>query len=215
MSKSILQVIQTSSVQKNARKNAKYLRNESILKIGLMQGLQPLQKRHMTSLVSRLTNLHMIGFGPFAAFRGTRWAMLMSLIELDVTAQGLKMRTQRLFVCIYKALRSCFSNLGHTHHFIKAVTVLDQISNFNSHFVDRRAKKVKQFTKCIQILLGRYVKTFQIAILGSNKFQRFFHFRAVYGRPTKVYETLMRMRSVQFHPSFPLVLFLKGFGIRI
>ena len=34
MSKSILQIISSCSVQKTAPKNAKYLRNESILKIG-------------------------------------------------------------------------------------------------------------------------------------------------------------------------------------
>ena len=34
MSKSILQIIYTSSVQKTARKKTKYLRNESILKVG-------------------------------------------------------------------------------------------------------------------------------------------------------------------------------------
>ena len=36
-----------------------------------------------SSRVSRLTNLHMIGFGPFVAFRvGTRWAMSISLTEM-------------------------------------------------------------------------------------------------------------------------------------
>ena len=34
MSKSILQIIYTSSVQKTARKNTKYSRNKTILKIG-------------------------------------------------------------------------------------------------------------------------------------------------------------------------------------
>ena len=34
MSKSILQIIESCSVQKTARKNTKYPRNESILKIG-------------------------------------------------------------------------------------------------------------------------------------------------------------------------------------
>ena len=37
----------------------------------------------MPSRVSRLTNLHMIAFGPFLAFRaGTQWAMSISLIEI-------------------------------------------------------------------------------------------------------------------------------------
>ena len=36
-----------------------------------------------SSRVSRLTNLHMIGFEPFVAFRaGTQWAMSISLIEM-------------------------------------------------------------------------------------------------------------------------------------
>ena len=37
----------------------------------------------MPSRVSRLTNLHIIAFGPFLAFRaGTQWAMSLSLIEI-------------------------------------------------------------------------------------------------------------------------------------
>jgi len=83
----------------------------------------------------------MIGFRPFVAFRsGTRWAL--SLIEL-LKPIALDMQTQsRLF-------RSCLSNLGHIGQFnIKDVTVLDQIIDFNSHFVDSSAQEVKSFTKC-------------------------------------------------------------------
>ena len=42
------------------------------------------RRHYMTSShVSLLTNPHMIGFGPFVAFRaGTRWAMSISLIQM-------------------------------------------------------------------------------------------------------------------------------------
>jgi len=42
------------------------------------------RRRDMTSSrISRLTNLHIIGFGPFVALRtGTRWARSISLIEM-------------------------------------------------------------------------------------------------------------------------------------
>ena len=58
MSKSILEVIQSCSVQKTARKNTKYSRNETILKIGHhMQSLQPLQNRHFGSKIKIPKNM--------------------------------------------------------------------------------------------------------------------------------------------------------------
>ena len=75
MSKSILQIIQSCSVQKTARKNTKYSRNESILKIGqktalkntkysrneiilkIMQSLQPMKNPHFKSKIKIAKNM--------------------------------------------------------------------------------------------------------------------------------------------------------------
>ena len=58
MSKSILQIIQSCSVQKTAPKNTKYSRNESILKIGIiMQRLQPMQNPHFGSKIKIPKNM--------------------------------------------------------------------------------------------------------------------------------------------------------------
>ena len=55
MSKSILQVISSSSVQKTAPKNTKYSRNETILKIG--HHAKPLQNRHFGSKIKIPKNM--------------------------------------------------------------------------------------------------------------------------------------------------------------
>ena len=44
-------------MQKTASKNAKYSRNETFLKIGHMQSLQPLQNRHFGSQIKTLKNM--------------------------------------------------------------------------------------------------------------------------------------------------------------
>ena len=112
-----------------------------------------------SSRVSRLTNLLMIGFGPFVAFRAGH----VDVINGDVTAHSFK-DANTIFRRVYsRLLRSCLSNIGHTDKFnIKAVTVLDQIINFNSRFVDWGAKKFKSFTKYFYILLGCCVRIFEI-----------------------------------------------------
>ena len=58
MSKSILQIIQSCSVQKTASKNTKYSRNETILKIGHhLQRLQPMQSPHFGSKIKIPKNM--------------------------------------------------------------------------------------------------------------------------------------------------------------
>ena len=49
MSKSMLQIIYTCSVQKTAAKNTKYSTNDTILKIGHKQRLYPIQNPHFGS----------------------------------------------------------------------------------------------------------------------------------------------------------------------
>ena len=56
MSKSILQIIQSCSVQKTAPKNTKYSRNESILKIGY-HGIQPMQNPYFGSKIKIPKNM--------------------------------------------------------------------------------------------------------------------------------------------------------------
>ena len=100
------------------------------------------RRRDMTSRVSRLAILHIIGFGPFVAFRAsTLWAMSISLIEM-FQAIAPKRRAQSFVVSIVGFLDPV-SNLVHTDQFnIAAVTVLDQIINCTSHFVNSSPKKV-------------------------------------------------------------------------
>ena len=57
MSKSILQIIYSCSVQKTARKNTKYSRNESILKIGPYPKAIPMQNPHFGSKIKIPKNM--------------------------------------------------------------------------------------------------------------------------------------------------------------
>ena len=57
MSKSIVQIIQSCFVQKTVRKNTKYSRNESILKIGHHARLQALQNPHFGSKIKNKKNM--------------------------------------------------------------------------------------------------------------------------------------------------------------
>ena len=56
MSKAILQIISSCSVQKTAQKNTKYLRNETILKIG-HHAKAPLQNPHFGSNINIPKNM--------------------------------------------------------------------------------------------------------------------------------------------------------------
>ena len=57
MSKSILQIIYSCSVQKTAPKNTKYSRNESILKMAIKRKLWPMQNPHFASKIKILKNI--------------------------------------------------------------------------------------------------------------------------------------------------------------
>ena len=58
MSKSILQIIQSSSVQKTAQEYTKYLRNETILKISNhAKAIQPMQNPHFASKIKIPKNM--------------------------------------------------------------------------------------------------------------------------------------------------------------
>ena len=86
-----------------------------------------------SSRVTCLTNLQMIGFGPFVAFRaGTRWGPV-DIINQDVEAYSFKYANTEFRRVYSRFFRTCMSNLGHTGQFnVKAViTVLDQTINFN------------------------------------------------------------------------------------
>ena len=51
MSKSILEIVYSCSLQKTASRNTKYSRNESISKSAIMQRLQPMQNPHFGSKI--------------------------------------------------------------------------------------------------------------------------------------------------------------------
>ena len=101
MSKSILQIIQSCSVQKTARENTKYSRNESILKIGN----QPLQNAHFGSKIKIPKNmsksiLHIIQSCSVqkTARKNTKYSTNASILKIGHHAKAIALPKSSLWV---------------------------------------------------------------------------------------------------------------------